>query len=290
MPSVFLLTATAHACAVCACGDPTLTSMGAEQPFAGRRRLALEATSRTDAVGQAGVDQVQLRDDALTASLAVSPHDRWQLAVSVPVGRRIAEDVSLARTTVWSLGDATARARWVGVRTAGQGSVLAGLGGGLRLPTAPVVRAPDGTPLAMSAQLGAGQPTAIFGGWGFASRGGWSTYGSVEGWQPVAAWTRAAFDSEPGRSARSTVALQWQPRVRVALRGSLEGRVDAVATLDGAPEPDTGGGIVFSRADLIVSPATDLVVQAGLSVPTVQALHGHHTEGVSAALGVTRDF
>lgn len=281
---------TAGACAVCSCGDPTLTSMGAEQPFAGRRRVAVEATSRTDAIGAPGVSQVFLRDDALTASVAWSPADRWQVAVSVPVGRRTVEDVSLARTTVWAPGDATVRGRWVAKRWAGRGTTLAGLGTGVRLPTAPVIRAPDGTVLPMSAQLGAGHPVAMASTWGFRSRGAWSTYGSAEGWVPVLGLSRSEFVGTPGLSLRSTVAGQWQPRTRLALRGSVEARADQRATLAGTPEPDTGGVVVFTRADLIVSPTTDLIVQAGASVPTVQALYGDHVEGPSFALGVTRDF
>ena len=264
--------------------------MGAEQPFAGRKRVAVEASSRSDAIGEPGVNQIRLRDDALTASAAMSPADRWQVALSIPVGRRTVEDVSLARTTVWSPGDVTARGRWVGWRGTGRGSSLVGVGTGLRLPTAPVARGPSGEALPMSAQLGAGHLTGILGVWGFRSRGAWAMYGSAEGWAPGRVWTRDGFESVPGLSGRSTVAAQWQPRTRLALRGSLEGRLDRVATLDGAPEPDTGGGVVFTRADLVVSPVTDLVVQAGVSVPTVQALKGYHVEGPSVALGVTRDF
>jgi hypothetical protein len=281
---------TAEACAVCACGDPTLTSMGAEQPFAGRRRVAVELGSRSDAIGEEGVDRVLLRDDTWTTSLAWSPADRWQLAASMPVGRRTVEDVSLARTTVWSPGDLTLRGRWVGVRAMSARHWLAGLGGGARVPTAPVIRAPDGTVLPMSAQFGVGHPTGILGAWAFTSKGAWSSYASSEAWVPVLAVQREEFESQPGLSGRATVAAQWQPRNRVALRGSFESRLDAVATLDGEPEPDTGGGVVFSRADLIVSPKTDIVVQAGVSVPTIQRLRGFHVEGPSLALGVTHDF
>jgi hypothetical protein len=43
----------AWACAMCGCGDPTLTTMGAEQPFAGRLRLSSELRYRSDAIGDA---------------------------------------------------------------------------------------------------------------------------------------------------------------------------------------------------------------------------------------------
>lgn len=285
------LSAPALACAVCSCGDPTLTTMGAEQPFAGRVRLALEATQRSDAVGAPGIDQVRILDQALTMSLAGSPSDRWQLAVALPLGRRVAEDVSLARTTVWSPGDLTTRARWVAWRgTRGRGSALAGLAGGLRLPTAPVARGPSGEMLPMSAQLGSGVVTTTLGAWAFRSAGAWSTYGSLEAWAPLPAPRRAGFESTPGLSARATIAGQWQPLMKAALRASLESRLDQPASLDGAPEPDTGGGILYSRLDLLLTPATDLVLQAGASLPTVQALQGHHVEGPAFALGVTLDL
>ncbi len=265
--------------------------MGAEQPFAGRVRLSLEASSRTDAVGAPGVNQVQILDQSLTLGAAWSPHDRVQLALSAPLGRRVAEDVSLARTTVWSPGDLALRSRVVLLRaTPARGSALAGLGAGARLPTAPVVHAPDGARLPMSAQLGTGVATATLGGWGFRSWGAWATYASAEAWLPVPALARAGFDSTPGRSGRATAALQWAPVVKAALRASLESRLDQVATHGGAPEPDTGGGIVFSRLDLLLTPVTDLVLQFGVSVPTISALRGHHVEGPALALGATLDL
>ncbi len=291
--ALLLAPSTGWGCAVCSCGDPTLTTMGAEQPFAGRLRLAVEATSRSDAVGAPGEDQVLLLDQALTGSVAWSPADRWQVALSVPVGRRTAEDVSLARTTVWAPGDAVVRTRWAALRgTPSRGSALAGLGGGLRLPTAPVVRRPDGTVLPMSAQLGTGTTTATLGGWGFRSVGAWSTYASAEGWVPVVALSppRDAFPSEPGLSGRATVAGQWQPLRWGAVRTSAEGRLDQPATLNGQDEPDTGGAVLFSRLDLLLTPQTDLVIQAGVSLPVVQALSGHHREGAALALGVTVDL
>lgn len=291
--AVAALPRAAAACAVCACGDPTLTSMGAEQPLKGRLRVSLEGAHRTDTVGTAGIDQVALAEQTLTAGLAVSPADRWQVAVGLPVGRRVAQDASLARVTVLSLGDLTLRARWAAVR--GQptrGGALAGLSAGVRLPTAPVATAPGGDALPMSGQLGAGTTLVSGGLWGFLSGTVGALYASSAVALPVPPSLTAAFDSRPGASLRATAAAQLQPWTRLALRASLEGRADRPATMldTGRSEPDTGGAVLFSRADLLVAPATDWVLQAGVSVPTVQALRGDHVEGPVFALGVVRDL
>ncbi|HKO89712.1 MAG TPA: hypothetical protein VJU61_01085, partial [Polyangiaceae bacterium] len=59
-----------EACAACDSGDPTLTALGTEQPFAGRLRSALGLRYRTDAIGVPGVDEMNIRD--LRADLSVA--------------------------------------------------------------------------------------------------------------------------------------------------------------------------------------------------------------------------
>jgi hypothetical protein len=277
----------AFACAVCACGDPTLTVMGAEQPFAGRLRVSGELQHRSDRIGEAGVDQVYLREQSLNLGFSWAPTDRWQLSLVLPLGHRLAEDVSLAETQIWSTGDLDTRARFVAWKKAkGQGSALLGLSGGLRWPTAPLNLGADGRALPMSAQLGTGSVTGALGLWGLRTWRPWSLFGS----STLYASAPGIFPSHAGPSLRTSLLGQWQPETKLGFRFGEELRVDAPATEDGHPEPDTGGWISFTTLDLLWSPAMDLVVRAGIAVPTVQALRGHHEEGLVLNLGVAVDL
>ena len=49
--ALYLAPTRASACATCGCGDPTLTLMGAGQPFSGRLRLGAELRYRWDELG-----------------------------------------------------------------------------------------------------------------------------------------------------------------------------------------------------------------------------------------------
>lgn len=278
----------ARACAVCACGDPTLTAFGAEQPFAGRVRLSAELQARSDAVGQPGVSEVRIAEQLLAVGAAWAPHDRWQVGASLPVGRRVSEDASLARTTLYSTGDAELRARVVALRRhRGDGSALLSPTFGLRLPTAPVTVDAAGEALPMSAQLGGGSVAGLAGLQLLRTGRPWTVYASATGL--ISAPSR--FPSTAGPSLRATANAQWQPGARAGLRAGVDARADRPARLaGGAAEPDTGGFIAFASGDVLISPVPDLSVRVGASIPFVQALTGFHEEGLAVTAGVAVDL
>lgn len=278
----------AAACAVCACGDPTLNLMGAELGFAGRVRLGLDLVHRTDTIGDPELAQVHIVEQTLTAAASWSPSAAWSLSASAPLGHRRTTDLSLAETELWSVGDAELRARYAALRRRpGHGSAQLGPTFGLRAPTAPVTRGPDGAALPMSAQLGSGAWTVVVGGWAARSWRPWSIYGSATLLQPLPG---GRFPAVPGRSGRATVAAQWQPGEVLGLRAGLEGRLDQRALYDGAPEPDTGGAISFATGDLLWSPTTDLILRVGGGLPVINALTGFHDEGPLLTAGLTVDL
>ena len=278
----------AGACSVCACGDPTLNLMGAELGLAGRLRLGLDLVHRTDTIGDPTQAQVQIAEQTLTTSASFSPSAAWSLGLSLPLGHRRTADLSLAETTVFSVGDAELRARYAPLRrNIGQGSLQAGPSFGLRAPTAPVSLGPGGAALPMSAQLGSGAWSAFAGGWAARTWRPWSLYSSATLIQPLPG---ARFPAVPGRSGRATLAAQWQPGAKLGLRGGLEGRLDQAATFAGAPEPDTGGAIAFGTADLLWSPRPDLILRVGGGIPVINALYGFHDEGPLLSGGLLIDL
>src|SRR5262245_42626518 len=100
------------ACAACGSGDPTLTVMGTEKPFAGRLRAALAFQHRTDDVGVPLVDQIKLAEQHLELELGWAPFDRLIATVGVPVVRRSVEYVDGVRRESMGLGDVELRAKF----------------------------------------------------------------------------------------------------------------------------------------------------------------------------------
>lgn len=63
----------ALACAACGCGDPTLTTMGAEKPYAGRMRLALEVSHLTLELGRPETGGLELSEQRFDGIVAYAP-------------------------------------------------------------------------------------------------------------------------------------------------------------------------------------------------------------------------
>jgi len=276
----------ALACAACACGDPTLTVMGAQQPFENRLRLALDLQTRTDALGRKGIDRVELNEQRLTLSIAYAPAAWLMLSVAVPSVRRELSDVTLAKDTVWGLSDIEVRARAFVFRDRALGPRhLLALVGGLRLPTAPLERDQSGAYRDSELQVGGGSFDPL-GGVSYAFFANpWSLYVSEIVYVP----TQGRADFRVGTSWRGTHAVQYQLLPELALRAGADFRLAAPTMNGDVREPDSGGFVLFAAPALVWSPAPDLVVSLDAHVPVLNALIGHHDEGVFATLGAAYD-
>lgn len=276
-----------RACAVCGCGDPTLTGLGTEQPFAGRIRGSAELRIRSDDVGEPRVDQIKLREQRLDLALAWAPHDRLFVMLTVPLLHRSVEYVNLARRTTWGIGDVELRAKVFVLRERVErvthlvGAVL-----GVKTPTAPVQRDPNGLLLPVELQAGTGSfdPLAALSYAFFDDP--WSAYLSVQGTYP----TQGREDFRAAPSLRSTALGQYQFTTVFALRGGVDTRLDGKSYDGDTPDRDSGGFIAFAGGDALVSPVMDLVLSAGVRIPVVNALSGFHHEGPAFLLGAAYDF
>ncbi|MCA9602947.1 MAG: hypothetical protein R3A78_12500 [Polyangiales bacterium] len=277
----------ASACAVCACGDPTLTVVGTEQPYAGRFRLALEARLRSDDVGDPKLDRVELEEQRLELKVAWSPLEELMIFASVPYLRRDVTFVNGGRDTRYRFGDPELLAKvflWRD-RSFGPRHLLAWTTG-VRFPFAPVDRGPDGVILPAELQGGTGAFAVSVGPTYAYFDGAWSFYASALGVYTFA----GRFDFHPGPSLRTTVAVQWQALDVLAVRPVVDTRLDARAEDSGQADPDSGGFIAFVGADFVLSPVTDLLFVLGVRAPVLNALHGAHREGWIGSLGLAYDL
>lgn len=275
------------ACAVCSVGDPTLTSLGTEQPFAGRVRGAVELRQRTDAVGVPGVDRIELSEQRLEATVAWAPHERVFVSAVMPVLRRQIRYVNLARRQTWGPGEAEVRARLFMARGGGAaGKVLVATTLGLKLPTAPAQRGPDGERLPLELQPGTGSVDPSVGALVAWFAFPWSAYATALGVWP----TRGTDGARASRSLRATVAGQRQLTSWFAGRLAVDGRLDGRAVEGGEVERDSGGAVGYLSPEVLLSPGVDWMLSAAVRWPVVERLRGFHREGVVASVTVARDF
>jgi hypothetical protein len=274
-------------CASCGCGDPTLTGLGMEQPFAGRLRSALELSYRTDSIGNPGRDQVELREARADASIAWAPIDTLFLSAIVPSLYRQALDATLTRAETWGIGDVELRAKWFAYRDrAFAPRLLLAAVGGVKLPTAPWQSDSQGNLVALEAQPGTGSLDLLLGISLSTFQGATSSYASIQWSLPQV--SRAPL--EPGNSLRASLALQHQLVAALALRAAADGRWDAQSHEGGRPDPNSGGWVLFLGGDVLVSPMVDLSLSFGVRAPAASGLAGAHEEGLRASAAVMRDW
>lgn len=277
----------AAACAVCGAGDPTLTVMGTEKAFVGRVRAGLELKLGSLRVGEPGVDEVNLTEGRVEAAVSYAPLRTLFLSLGVPVLHREAFFHDGSRVAFTGLGDLELRAKqfvWSGTR--GLYRHQAAIQGGLKLPTAPVERDAAGAALATALQPGTGAITPFLGVFYGLAQGPWSLYASASLYLPFA----VRSGPHATESFRTSAAAQRQVGRRFAARLGIDTRLDGTASADDKPDPSSGGFVGYLSPQLVVSPTTDLILQAGAHFPVVQALRGFHREGAILALGATYDF
>jgi hypothetical protein len=279
-----LTPSAARACAACSIGDPTLTVMGNAQTFEGRLRVALELQHRTDAVGREGIDRLELSEQRAAASVAWAPLRWLMLSASVPVLRRVLNEVSLAETTVFNLGDAEVRARGVVYQdTDLQPTHILAIAAGVKLPTAPI----DDNAINPDFEPGSGSWDPLGGITYSLFVDDWSLYLSELGY--LATESRAGWTL--GSSWRGTHTVQYQLVRELAFRLGLNTRWERrIELADGTKERDSGGFILFTVPGVLYSPVMDLVLSLDVHVPTLNLLKGTHEEGPMFALGAAYDF
>lgn len=137
----------AAACASCGAGDPTLTLVGTEQPFAGRLRVSIAAS----ASGTNGAERTS--DRRLALGVAWAPVHWLVLSAQAPLVLRTTEDASLAHQTGIGPGDLDLRARFVVLRDRTLAPThLVTLQVGAQIPLAPALVDAQGVPLGDGAQ------------------------------------------------------------------------------------------------------------------------------------------
>ncbi len=277
----------ARACAACGCGDPTLTVMGTELPFRGRKRIATQFTGESITTGRAGIDEQRITDLRIDTSLSYTPVRWLTLSATLPIIHRDVDYVNLAHDAIVGTGDLEVRAKAFVYRDRrfAPRTLLAVIAGA-QLPTGPQRNGPTGQPLSIDVQTGSGAVTPLAGLAIARFFDRWSVYGSVTESAPF----EGVAHTKLGLMTKITAAVQWQPSMRYGFRLGVDAREEGVTLVNGMTLADSGGFIGFVSPAFVWAPVMDLLVQAEVRVPVVNALEGHQGNGTIVALSAAYDF
>jgi hypothetical protein len=275
------------ACAVCATADPSLDAPGAERPFAGRLRSSLDFRMGGVSAGTTAGETVDVVDRRLELATSFAPSRSTLLTLSVPALDRSITSAG-GRVDALVPGDVEARAQvlaWSNEPAVVRRRVA--VFGGFKLPTAPVESDASGQVLPSVLQPGCSAIVPSLGVSWTTARPPWSAVASVAVLLPAP--VRPA--PHAGDSLRAAFVGQWQPLPFLGARAGVQGRADGAGELaDGTTDPSSAGLVGYATAEVIASPARDLVVSAGVLVPALQAWRGDHREGPIAVASAAYDF
>jgi hypothetical protein len=277
----------ASACAACGCGDPTLTVMGAELPFSGRKRVATEVSTQSISMGRDGIDAERVTDIRVDTSLSWAPRRWLTISATLPVIHRQVDYVNLGHDTIVGAGDLDLRAKvvvWRDRRFAPR--TLLSVIGGAQLPTGPLEKNMTGMPLMYDVQTSTGAVTPLAGVAAAHFFDRWSLYASAIGGLPF----EGDAQTRLGPVLRSTIAAQYQPGVKWGLLVAVDTRLEGTTETKGKPLADTGGFVAFVSPAIVWSPMIDLLLEAQVRVPAVERLTGFQDNGVIVALSAAYDF
>jgi hypothetical protein len=277
----------ALACPACSCGNPTLTTMGIDQPFADRVRVGL--SGRAWAVSQPeGRSQQQVRELRFDLSASWAPSPWLQLYVNLPLQLRELESANLARQRAVGPGAVDVSARVVVLRERRmRPRYLVGASVGLQLPSSPVIVDRGGVPLDVDAQLSLGgwTPHGAVSMLSFLSSR-WALFGSAGVELPFGA-PRLGVQGAPSLTA--LVAAQVQPAPWLAARLGMEGRYDTPRLVGGKRDDIGAGPSLFAAPDLLLTLGSQWVLQAGVRWPVASALGGAVQPGPVVLVAVVTD-
>jgi len=288
------------ACAVCGAADKTLPANGSELPFEGRKRATLELRAASFETSSRALRVTELRAQPGLAT-AIGP--ATLLAAEMPLLDRTlvlrapaapasgsapvipVRDAASPESRTMMLGDAELRLTHTPWRSAPAAlSRRLTISAGVKLPTAPLERDPSGALVHPDLQPGCSSIVPLVSmSYAWASSL-WSAWTGASLLLPVAVREGA----HSGDSLRASFTMQLQPSRVLATRLGVFGRLDSTGELDGEVVRRSGGASVHVAPEIVLSPATDVVVSFGAAFPVVQEMRGYRatTPVLLASAGV----
>jgi hypothetical protein len=263
-------TASAWACPTCTCANPTLTTMGAEQPFAGRFRLGAAIRAWQQNEGAAGF-QSNLRELRLDVTASWSPIRRLSLLVNLPIQWRERTSFSLEKERGLGPGEIDLSARWaIFISESYRPKSIVSLLATARVPSSPTLVAQE-KPFAIDAQLGAGALVLGAGlSWSLFISERWSTFASMTAEVPF----EGRYGLRIGPGAQFVFSAQFQPIPKLGIRAGADGRYEAPSVRDQIASTSLSGFLLQATTDVVLSLTPQLLIAPGIRFPLLDARVG----------------
>lgn len=276
-----------QACATCLAGDPTITTMGTEKPFAGRLRVSVDYLTRGEKAGEPGISEYEIDEQRTTYSASYAPSEQWIFAASLPVINKEVKRFDLSREEANGIGDADLSARWyIGNTLRVMSRHLWGLQFGIRVPTSSEETS-NGIPVDIDAQPGAGATIPNLGVWYGRFQTPWFFYTSASYQHAV---DTGYEDYRAGDVLLLTGHSQFALGVNLALSFSLDGRWKEKDRYSGVTDHNSGGLLVMATPGIAWTPVTDLVVNLTYQIPAIEDFNGRQEEEPNFRVGITYDI
>jgi hypothetical protein len=286
-PFFFFNANHAIACASCLCGDPTLTTMGVEKPFPGRKRVGIEYLSRSETSGTKNIDQHAIEEERMTYHFSYAPSKSWMFAASLPmITKKVARfDESSEQGS--GVGDIDLSARWfIAQPTSIARKRLWGAHFGLRLPSSEEETL-NGDVINFDAQPSAGALTHSLGLWWGEYQRPWFFYSSAIVQHASA---KGYQGYEAGDALLVTLQAQYTLHPQLALQVGLDSRWKDQDQYNDEVDENSGGALIMASLGLAWSPVTDWLFNFNVQHPAIENSHGVQKEETALRAGVTYDF
>lgn len=242
---LFLVSQNVAACTSCLCGDPTLTTLGTEKPYAGRIQLGYEVLQREETTGE-GTNKKEVVEVRHTLTASYWPVKYLGLSLAAPVHSTL--DMTLkngAEQRGSGLGDLDLNARYYQWQNR---KMNAGWIGGVRLPIGEEQKTVDGQAINIDAQPAQGVIMGRLGAWYSRYRYPWSYHGSII----VNIATDTGFQGfKPGKQLTFSGLGQFAFSQTLSLSFGIEGRYGDKDTFFTIEDDDSGGGIAYGAINII---------------------------------------
>ena len=286
--------ATALACSICRCGDPTFNALGKSGFNARGWRLALDWERFDKDEGNPAEEAESQVENRYTALVSYGFGERFMLNARVPYSVRQldtsvpGEATETLHTSGVSDPEIYGQLRlWAAPFSASVGRRAAlSLVAGVKAPWGENTKSEGGVRVDEHTQPGTGS-TDVFGSLAFlylldresavfASAGYRHTGDNDFGYRYGSSVTaNVAYEHKLGNRLDGVLELNF--------RHAGQDRVDAGGTLDG----DTGGALLYVTPRLLVHLGGGLVLRASAQIPTIKDLNGYQKERAVANVGLT---
>lgn len=274
----------AWSCAVCLCGDPSLTLFGLEKSYPGQWRLSVDSVFREEKVGKAEINQQHLDDARVNFNLSYHLNSRLGFALTLPYVHKKLRFANLSRQEVSAFGDLELSSRYSLLDMSRQ---QLHLHFNLRLPTAEEQYNPQGQPLNLDVQAGTGAYLPKIGmSYGY-FRYPWLFYSS---WQWQIGGDQGFQGFKPGSAWLTTFSTQYALTPRVAVAFAVDSRFSQKNQFFTQKDQDSGGSIHFLSSKFLWRMNQHWLVEASIQQPILEQLNGTLTEKTNYRFGLIYDF